>query len=83
MLFQGAPGSSGGVIDGGLRGSHVDLGEFQMKSANLVLAPDRGIELVMGDRSIAFLPAAASAAACFVRCCRLAGSDVVRGRPGR
>jgi hypothetical protein len=44
------PRSSGGVLDSGLRGQQVDLGKFEMKLANLVLAPDRGVELVMCDR---------------------------------
>jgi hypothetical protein len=38
------------VLDSGLRGLHVDLGKFEMKLANLVLAPGRGVEPVMCDR---------------------------------
>jgi hypothetical protein len=38
-----------GVLDSGLRGQQVDLGKFETKLANLVLAPDRGVELVMRD----------------------------------
>jgi len=37
------------VLDSGPRGQQVDLGKFEMKLANLVLAPDRGVELVMRD----------------------------------
>jgi hypothetical protein len=40
----------GGVLNSGLRGQQIDLGKFEMKLANLVLAPDRGVELVMRDR---------------------------------
>src|ERR1700730_2247932 len=40
----------GGVLDVGLRGQQVDLGKLKMKLTDLVLAPDRGVELVMRDR---------------------------------
>jgi hypothetical protein len=40
---------SSGVLDSGPRGQQVDLGKFEMKLANLVLAPDRGVEPVMRD----------------------------------
>jgi hypothetical protein len=39
-----------GVLDSGLRGQQVNLGKFEMELADLILAPDRGVELVMGDR---------------------------------
>jgi hypothetical protein len=38
------------VLDRGLRGQQVDLGKFEMKLANLILTPGRGVELVMRDR---------------------------------
>lgn len=38
------------MLDSGLRGQQVDLGKFEMKLADLVLAPDPGVELVMRDR---------------------------------
>jgi hypothetical protein len=39
-----------GVIDSGLRGQYVDLGKFEMELPDLVLAPSRGVELVVRDR---------------------------------
>jgi hypothetical protein len=38
------------VLDSRPRGQQVDLGKFEMKLADLVLAPRRGVELVMRDR---------------------------------
>jgi hypothetical protein len=37
------------VLGGGLGGQQVDLGKFEVKLGNLVLAPGRGVELVMRD----------------------------------
>jgi hypothetical protein len=38
------------MLDSGLRGQQVDLGKFEMKPANFVLAPDRSVKPVMGNR---------------------------------
>ena len=38
------------MLDGRLGRSQVDLGEFVVELADLVLSPDGGAELVMGDR---------------------------------